>query len=134
MKDRSNSDECNSTCSDTSSCSGYAISSLRHRVKNRCYVYGNISSTDISSKWKLYANDDFVPAQSNGEKNVECFKRSCKLIGFLLYYQVLSLLDTSVYHTLHIYLHKVTYLGMKIPFVTMKQLTQRMIVELLPKF
>jgi len=78
FKDKSNSVECRTACLQELSCTGYAISTKQFSsAPNRCYVYGNISSTDTFSDWNIFSNSQkFLPATSSKNINVGCWRRT----------------------------------------------------------
>jgi len=78
FKDKSNSAECRTACLQELSCTGYAISTKQFSsAPNRCYVYGNISSTDTFSDWNIFSNSQqFLPVTSSFNINVGCWRRT----------------------------------------------------------
>ena len=78
LKVPSNHDECGRYCLEEPSCSGFAISEPWYSYPNRCFVYGDISSSVISSSngWKPYPKQVYGVFKSSGHKGVECFNRS----------------------------------------------------------
>jgi len=74
-KDESNSDECRAACLQEPSCTGYAISTPLHWFPNRCFVHGNILSTETVSGWKVLQKQHFVPTRSTGASNSHCWQR-----------------------------------------------------------
>ena len=48
-------------------CTGYAFSTEKHHDPNRCYIHGNISSSDIFSGWEYVKSQHFVPSTTSVE-------------------------------------------------------------------
>ena len=78
LKRPSNHSECNMYCFEEPSCSGFAISKPWYSYPDRCFVYGNISSNEISisNGWTPYPKKIYSVLKSSGHNGVECFNRS----------------------------------------------------------
>ena len=48
-------------------CTGYAFSTEKHKYPNRCYIHGNISSSDIFSDWEYVKSKYFVSSTTSVE-------------------------------------------------------------------
>ena len=85
----SNHDECSRYCLEEQSCTGFAISEPWYSYPNLCYIYGNISSSAISSsnRWTPYPQKKYSVFKSSGHKGVECYNRSGNTNIELNFYQ-----------------------------------------------
>ena len=45
----------------------HAFSTEKHKYPNRCYIHGNISSSDIFSEWEYVKSKYFVPSTTSVE-------------------------------------------------------------------
>ena len=75
FKDKSTRDECETICLQEPLCSGFAVSTDKHHNPNRCYIHGNISSSDIFSGWEYVQSQHFVPGTTSGEFDSSCWRR-----------------------------------------------------------
>ena len=48
-------------------CTGFAVSTDKHNDPNRCYIHGNISSSDIFSGWEYVKSHYFGPSTTSVE-------------------------------------------------------------------
>ena len=72
-----NTDECRTTCLQESSCIGFASSTEEHpRIPNKCFIYGNVSSTGKFSNWFVFFNGKLSTRRKFSEWNA--FFRSRK--------------------------------------------------------
>ena len=76
MKESSNPEECKSACENEPECTGFAISNSRFYYSNRCYIYGNFSSTNgaFSSNWIARPHSYYEVNSTNGNVGIECYK------------------------------------------------------------
>ena len=81
-KDDSNDNDCKLICLNETSCTGYVISDIPSNVyyANRCFIYGNISSTYpfSESEWNTFQKQFFIPSKTktSGTDNVKCYRRN----------------------------------------------------------
>ena len=76
VKDGVDSSDCRIACFNETSCTGFATSSPAHSSDpNRCYVHGDISSSVKFSEWRTFQKQYYLPTNSSGASNVECWKR-----------------------------------------------------------
>ena len=116
FKDKVDSDECRLACLNETSCSGFGTSSEGHSsFPNRCYVHGNISTSERFSEWQVFRQQHYIPTKSSGDINTFCWRRKGKKnhkSAFILYicsiyyqqinkpksyqlYQIILFLDTN---------------------------------------
>ena len=75
-KDSSNPDECEAACDNEEGCTGFAISDSSFFYPNRCYIYGNFSSTNLRSGWIAKPHSFIEVNSTNGNHGVKCWKKT----------------------------------------------------------
>ena len=75
-KDSSNPEECEAACDIEKGCTGFAISDSSFFYPNRCYIYGNFSSTNLRSSWIAKPHSFIEVNSTNGNHGVKCWKKT----------------------------------------------------------